>query len=172
MDRNTHARDAQLRAISVFARCPDRARVVNRGAALVEDGLSCAFEQDGHRVKIDMPTAIGGSDEGPAPGYFARAAICSCIAIGIKMTAAREGLRLDAVRVVIEQDWDNRGVLAMAGASPVPADTRIAVEITSTEPADTISEMVDRALANDPWFLAFRDAQPVSTAVSINAVQT
>lgn len=167
MDRNTHAREAQLRAISIYTQRPERAQVVHRGAAAVRDGLSCTYEQDGHRLTLDMPNAIGGSDEGPTPGYFGRAAICGCLAIGIKMTAAREGLSLDAVNVGIEQDWDNRGVLAMEGASPVPSDTRIAIEIRSPEAEDKVSEMVDRALANDPWFLAYRDAQPVSTAISI-----
>ena len=167
MDRNAHAREAQLRAISIYTQRPERAQVVHRGSAVVRDGLSCTYEQDGHRLTLDMPDTIGGSDEGLTPGYFGRAAICGCLAIGIKMTAAREGLPLDAVNVGIEQDWDNRGVLGMEGASPIPRDTRIAIEITSPEPESKIKEMVARALASDPWFLAYRDAQPVSTAISI-----
>lgn len=167
MDRNSHARDAQLRAISIYAQRPDRAQVINRGSAEVREGLSCRYEQDGHSLTLDMPDTIGGSAEGPTPGYFGRAAICGCLAIGIKMTAARENLNLNAVRVGIEQDWDNRGVLSMPGASPVPNDTRITIEIRSSEPEEKIGEMVSRALENDPWFLAYRDAQPVSTAVSI-----
>ena len=158
MGRNSHAREAQLRAISIFTQRPERAQVVNRGSAEVRDGLSCTYEQDGHSLTLDMPHTIGGSDEGP---------ICGCLAIGIKMTAARENLHLDAVSVSIEQDWDNRGVLAMEGASPVPRDTRITIEIRSPEPEDKAGEMVSRALASDPWFLAYRDAQPVSTAISI-----
>lgn len=169
MDRNSHARDAQLRAISVYMQRPESARAVHRGIAEVRDGLTCRYEQDGHPLCIDMPSAIGGSGDGPPPGYFARAAICGCLAIGIKMTAARENLHLDAVRVEIEQDWDNRGVLAMDGASPVPGDTRIAIAVFTDEAEDTVNEMVSRSLAMDPWFLAFRDAQPVSTAVSVSA---
>lgn len=168
MDRNTHARDAQLRAISVYTTRPESAHVVNRGSALVGDGLSCTFEQDGHRIVLDMPKAIGGSDEGPSPGFFGRAAICGCIAIGIKMTAARDALSLNTVKVDIEQDWDNRGILAMDGASPVPGATSIAIEITSPEPEEKIESMVHRALAHDPWLLAFRDAQPVTTSVSVS----
>lgn len=167
MDRNSHARDAQLRAISIYTQRPERAQVVNRGSAAVEDGLTCTYEQDGQRVTLDMPTAIGGSDRGPSPGFFGRAAICGCLAIGIKMTAARENIRLDAVRVWIEQDWDNRGVLAMQGASPVPGDTRISIEVTSPEQDSKIGDLVARALQSDPWFLAYRDAQPVSTAISV-----
>src|SRR5690606_36258191 len=133
MDKNSHARQAQLRTIAVYAKRPERAQVVNCGMAELREGLSCSYEQDGHRISLDMPTAVGGSDEGPSPGYFGRAAICGCLAIGIKMMATRENLHLDSVRVGIEQDWDNRGVLAMAGASPVPSETRISIEIASPE---------------------------------------
>lgn len=167
MDKDIHARDAQLRAIGVFSKRPEAAQVLNRGAAEVRDGLRCTYEQDGHQLVIDMPAAIGGCDEGLAPGFYGRAAICSCLAIGIKMTAAREDVRLEAVQVGIEQDWDNRGVLAMEGASPVPSDTRIAIQVTSSEPKYVLEEMIRRALSSDPWFLAFKNAQPVRTAVSI-----
>ena len=167
MDRNSHVRDAQLRAISVFAKRPERAKVVDRGTAEVREGLSCTFRQDGRHLSIDMPMAVGGSEKGPSPGYFGRAAICGCLAIGIKMTAARENMHLEAVRVEIEQDWDNRGMLAMDGASPVPQDTRISIEVESPDDEKKLEEMVIRALALDPWFLAYRDAQPVRMAVSV-----
>ncbi len=168
MDRNRHARDAQLRAISLYDKRPERARSVYRGTAEVREGLSCVYEQDGRLLSIDMPMAMGGSDEGPSPGYFGRAAICGCVAIGIKMAAARENLHFDAVRVRIEQVWDNRGVLAMDGASPGASDTRIVIEVASPETEETVGAMVARALAVDPWFLAFRDAQKVCTSVSFN----
>lgn len=167
MDKNIHAREAQLRAIEVFSKRPEAAQVLNRGTAQVREGLRCTYEQEGHHLVIDMPAAIGGSEEGLAPGFYGRAAICSCLAIGIKMTAAREDVRLEAVQIEIEQDWDNRGVLAMDDASPVPTDTRIAIKVTSSEPRSVLEEIIRRALSSDPWLLVFKNAQPVSTAVSI-----
>jgi len=133
LEKNNHAREAQLRAISVYERRPERAQGTERGVAEVREGLSCIYEQDGHRLSMDMPAAIGGSDDAPTPGFFGRAAICGCLAIGIKMTAAREDMHLKSVRVKIEQDWDNRGVLAMGGASAVPSDTRLVIEVSSPE---------------------------------------
>lgn len=170
MDKNIHARDAQLRAINVFSKRPEAARVLNLGNAEVHDGLCCTYAQDGHQLVIDMPAAIGGNDEGLPPGFYGRAAITSCLAIGIKMTATREDLHLETVEVGIEQDWDNRGVLAMDGASPVPSNTRIAITVKSSEPNDVLKEMIDRAMSSDPWFLAFKNAQPVQTQVSFASV--
>ena len=168
MDRNTHARDAQLRAIAVYEKRPDRARDVNRGVAVVGEGLACVYEQGDQRVAIDMPPTIGGSGEGPTPGFYGRAAICGCVAIGIKMTAAREGVQVDSVRVEIEQDWDNRGVLGIEGASPVALDTRLGIEIASPASEADLNALVSRALAVDPWFLSFLEAQPVTTTVSVS----
>lgn len=169
MDRDKKAHDAQLRATGIYEKRPERARAVHRGIAEIEGGLTCRYEQDGHAVVIDMAEAIGGDDHGPSPGYFGRAAISGCLAIGIKMAATRERIRLDTVRVKIEQDWDNRGILAMPGASPVPLETRIAIGIASPERQEVVDELVSRAVAQDPWYLAFRDAQTITTAVTIAA---
>ncbi|PWJ21624.1 OsmC family protein [Jannaschia seohaensis] len=167
MQRDIHARDGQLRAISVFEKRPEQARVTHHGQAEVCEGLTCTYAQDGHSVTIDMPAAIGGDDQGPSPGYFGRAALCGCLAIGIKMAATREGVRLERVRVEIAQEFDNRGVLAMPGARSAPGDTRISIEIVSPEEEARIREMVERAMRHDPWYLAFRDAQSIATDVSI-----
>lgn len=161
MDRDTQAREGQHRAIAVFEKRPNHAQVTNTGTATVEDGLACVFSDGTHAIDIDMPEAIGGTGTAPSPGYFGRAAICSCIAIGIKMTAAREGLAVNSISVSIEQDFDNRGVLGMLGASAVPLDTRIEIGISSSAPAQKIKDLVDRALRIDPWYLAFSQAQPV-----------
>lgn len=161
MDRDTQAKEGQHRAIAVFDKRPNRAQVTNTGTATVEDGLVCAFSDGIHAIDVDMPEAIGGTGTAPSPGYFGRAAICSCIAIGIKMTAARDGLVLDRVSVSIEQDFDNRGVLGMPGASAAPLDTRVEIAISSSAPTQKIKDLVDRALQIDPWYLAFSIAQPV-----------
>jgi len=166
---DTDGRKLQLRAISVYEKRPEQARSTDCGTAEVQAGLACVYEQDGHRVSIDMSDTIGGGGQAPTPGYFGRAAICSCLAIGIKMTAIRDELRLRTVRVGIEQDWDNRGVFAMDGANPAPHDTRISVEIDSREPREKLDDLVARALESDPWLLAFRDAQRISTKITVNS---
>ena len=160
MDKDTQAREGQNRAIAVFEKRPNQAQVVNTGIATVKDGLVCAFSDGTHAIDIDMPEAIGGTGTAPTPGYFGRAAICSCIAIGIKMTATREGLTLDSISVSIEQDFDNRGVLGIPGTSAVPSDTRIAIAISSPAPAQQIEDLVEHALQIDPWYLSFQNAQP------------
>ncbi|MBE9637291.1 OsmC family protein [Salipiger mangrovisoli] len=163
---NRHTREAQARVVSVFTKRPEAAQSVNLGTAAVTDGLTCTYDQDGQRIVLDMPKPVGGSGAGPSPGFFGRAALSGCVAIGIKMTAAREGLHLDAVQVDIEQHWDDRGLFALAGTPAGPLDTRLTISVASPEPAAKVQAMVSRALDSDPWFLAFRDAQSLRTEVT------
>lgn len=161
MDRDTQAREGQHRAIAVFGKRPFHAQVTNTGIATVEDGLVCAFSDGTHSISVDMPEAIGGTGTAPSPGYFGRAAICSCIAIGIKMTATREDLSLNSISVSIEQDFDNRGVLGVLGVNAAPLATRVEIAISSPAPSQKVMDLVERALKIDPWYLAFSQAQPV-----------
>jgi len=87
LDKDQKARDAQLRAMGIYEKRPERARAVHSGIAEIQGGLTCTYEQDGHAIVIDMAEAIGGDDRGPSPGYFGRAAISGCLAIAIKMAA-------------------------------------------------------------------------------------
>lgn len=167
MDRNSRARGAQLRAIRVFTKRPDYARSQSGGVADLRDGLSCRYQEGGRVQMVDMPSALGGDDAAPTPGFFGRAAISSCIAIGIKMMATREGITVDQVRVHVTQEWDNRGVLAMAGADASCRTCQVSVELSSRESEPLLHDLVARALTVDPWFLTYRDSQPIDVSVAV-----
>lgn len=168
MDRDEKARKAQLRVIDVFTRKPEAALSTVTGLAEIREGLACTFTQGGHSAVLDMVEAVGGDDAGPTPGFYGRAAIAGCVAVGIKMAATREGLKFDSVNVGIEQDWDDRGVFALPGAPVVSSETRLSIKIETAEPSEMVDDLVDRVLAHDPWFLSFRDAQAVTTDISVS----
>jgi uncharacterized OsmC-like protein len=114
---------------------------------------------------MDMGAVLGGGDAAPSPGFYIRAGLIGCIAIGIKMTAAREGTQVDSVDVDVEMDFDDSAMLGMGANSAAPLSTRITISVDSPAPPATIESMVDRALAADPFFLALRDPQSVVTRV-------
>lgn len=120
-----------MRAISIYEKRPEHAKIAHRAHADIHEALTCVYEQDGHSLTIDMAEAIGGNSQGPPPGYFGRAAICGCFAIGIKMRAVREDICIESLHIEIAQDWDNRGVLGIERTGPVPLDTQISIEVTS-----------------------------------------
>ena len=170
MKRDEERQAAQKRAIEVFNAKPGMAQSTTVGTAQVGEGLTCRFTQGEHSAVMDMAAAVGGDDQGPTPGFFGRAAIAGCVAIGLKMTAIREGLEFHSVEVEIAQDYDDRGVLGFEGVPATALGSRLSIRIDSAEPEQVVHDLVDRTLAADPWFLAYRDAQAV--AIEMQLTQT
>ena len=112
-----------------------------------------------------MPKVLGGDGSAPTPGFFIRAGLIGCVAIGIKMTAAREGVPLESVDVDVEMDFDDSAVFGLGSNSAAPLETRFTIALQSSAPWDQVTAMVDRALAADTFFLALKDAQNVKARV-------
>lgn len=166
MANTADIRAAQERVSDVFRRKPSTAFSTVKGSASLADGLFCTYRQDGREAAMDMSAVMGGSGAAPTPGFYFRAAVAGCAAIGIKMTAARLGLEIEAVQVDVEMDFDDSALLGMGSNSPAPLATRLAVSIRSEEETGKLTAMVDSALAADPFFIALRDQQKVSTTVT------
>ena len=162
-------RTAQARVRRLFTDRPEAARSTASGHAEITDGLTCVFTQGAHSTVMDMPEAIGGAGQGPSPGFHARAAVAGCVAIGIKQTAAYEGIALDSVRVEIEMDFDDAALFGLGANSAAPLATRIVIRLGTDESSDVAESLVAKVLDMDPFFLALRDSQAVSTQVHIGS---
>jgi uncharacterized OsmC-like protein len=92
MDRDDSIRSAQERVISIFERKPPAALSSAKASGHLDEGLHCTVSSRELDVRMDMPKALGGDESAPTPGFFIRAGLIGCIAIGIKMTAACEGI--------------------------------------------------------------------------------
>jgi uncharacterized OsmC-like protein len=165
MSTSTEIRAAQDRVAEAFRRKPGMAFSTVKGSASVADGLLCRYRQDSREVSMDMGTVLGGTGVEPTPGFYFRAAVAGCIAIGIKMTAAREGIEIESVDVGIEMDFDDSALLGMGTHTAAPLETRLAISIKSRADGGGLKTLVDRALAADPFFLALKDAQKVITTL-------
>jgi len=165
MSRDAEIRAAQERVIEVFRKKPAAARSSVTASGRVGEGLACRVTQGEHSALIDMPAAVGGGASGPTPGFFIRAGLVGCVAIGIKMTAIRESLALDSVAVDVEMDFDDGALFGVGPNSAAPLETRVIVRIATAEPWERVVAMAERALAADPYFLALRDAQKVVPSV-------
>lgn len=165
MDRNAQIRAAQERVITVLQQKPQAALSTVKGSARVEDGLTCTFQQGNREAVMDMGKVLGGDDKGPTPGFFIRAGVAGCVAIGIKLAATREAMPIEAIDVGIEMDFDDGALLGVGKNSAAPLATRLIISIQSPAPLAEVTAMVDRALAADPYYLALRDAQNVTARV-------
>ena len=163
MSRNDKIRIAVERVADVFRKKPAAAFNTKRATGRIEHGLICNARQDDYTATMDMPEPIGGEGSAPSPGFHIRMGLVGCVAIGIKLTAAREGVDIGVIDVDVEMDFDDAAMIGVSDNSAAPLETRITIAIESTAPWEEVTAMVGRALERDPYFIAFRDAQPMKT---------
>jgi uncharacterized OsmC-like protein len=163
MTRNEKIRSAVERVIDVFSKKPGAAMDTIRASGRIEEGLVCNVRQGDYTAVMDMAKGIGGDGSAPTPGFFIRAGLVGCISIGIKLTAAREGVDVGAIDVAVEMDFDDGALLGVGDNSAAPLETRVTITVESAAPWNEVEAMIGRALECDPYFLALRDAQSVKT---------
>lgn len=168
-DADTRVRDAQQAVIDRIAAAPEKARSTIRTTGEVGAGLACTVTQGKFATVMDLGPGMGGTCAGPSPGYFARAAIAGCVGIAVKMLAARERVQLEKVNVAVETDFDDAALFGIGPGNAAPTETRVSLDIVTEADCAVIDEIVARALAMDPWFLALRDPQRVATAITVTA---
>ena len=159
---DNHIRTCQNDVIRRLSERPDQGRVTSVISGSVTNGLKCRVSQGPHHVDMDMSKAMGGEATAPSPGFFAKAGLVGCLAIATRMTAARTGIAVRSVHVDVETDTDTLAIFQKGGGNAAPLDTRISIRIDTDEPDDRIDALMDQVLDIDTWFLALRDAQPVS----------
>lgn len=165
---DTKIRVAQNAVIARMQSDPDKARSTLVTKGHVDDGLACHVTQGRFEMVLDMGRAMGGDCAGLSPGFHGRAAIAGCVAMAVKMLAARESVGFEAVDVSVEMDFDDAALFGLGSGRAAPLDTRIVIDVTTDAPESTVQDIVDQALAWDPWYLALRDPQQVSTRLSVH----
>jgi uncharacterized OsmC-like protein len=148
---------------------PDEARFTDSSArATLGEALRVEVEApDGVRLTTDMPSAIGGREEKPSPGWLYRAAIASCVTATVGMEAAREGVDLRSLEVEVDSESDDRGILGMDEAVPAgPLSTQVRIRaVADGVDQGRLRELVERGAGRCPSFDATRRAVDVSLEV-------
>src|SRR2546423_14056841 len=79
-----------------------------------------------------MPAAVGGTGSAPSPGWLFRAALASCDATLIAMRAAAEGIELTRLKVAVDSESDDRGILGIDDAVAAgPLRMRVRVQLAA-----------------------------------------
>jgi uncharacterized OsmC-like protein len=138
--------------------------------AVMVDGLRCRADgPGGASIVSDMPSAVGGGDSAPRPGWFMRAALATCDATVIAMRAAQLGIALDRLEVAVESESDPRGLLGIDDTVVAgPASLRMRVTIAAAGvPAEQLREIVAWADHHSPVGDALQRAIPVEVEILI-----
>ena len=126
-------RDALENAVAYLTANPQEARYTDSAAVAIIDGLAAKVTgPDGEILMTDMPTGVGGGNTAPSPGWVMRAAIASCVATLAAMRAAQSEVVLEELRVTVDSESDDRGILGIDDEMPAgPLSVRINVAIAA-----------------------------------------
>jgi uncharacterized OsmC-like protein len=129
-------------------------------------GLACDVEEGPWRFTVGMAEKFGGTNAGPNPGVYGRAAFGSCIAIGYGIWAARLGVPVDSLEVEVQADYDARGELAVEPTVPPGyLAMRYVVRVASPAPESEVLRLLDTADRFSSWRDDLSRAVPVSREV-------
>ncbi len=134
----------------------------------VVEGLECEVTEGAWRFAVDMSEKTGGTGKGPNPGILARAALGSCLAVGYMMHAARWGVRIDALEVDVEADYDSRGMYGVGTVRPGYEAMRYVVRVASPEEEETVLALLDDADAHSDFLEIFRNGTKVERRVEVH----
>ncbi len=138
------ARDAMNAIADRFATDEKALRTLTVGVVL-GTGLRVDIDIRKHRITVDEPKGIGGTDEGPSPVELLLASLTACQAITYRVWAMRLGIALDTVAVEADGDMDLRGFLG-GGGDGIPAGfsaLRLRVRLDGPDSPDRYRELAD-----------------------------
>jgi len=147
---------------------PGFGRATQVSTTVLVGGLRCRTDEGTHRIDSDLPAALGGGGTGPTPGVLLRAALGSCLAIGYRLRAARHGVALRAIRVVVESDSEIEGMLRLESTSP-PGFTQVRyhVEIETDARVEDVEQIVDEGDRLSPMLDAVGRANQLQRSLSV-----
>ena len=99
----------------------------------------CTVEAGPHTFLVDEPTAVGGGDVAPQPGYLLLTSLASCTAITVKMYANRKGWPLESIEVSARFNSEDK---------PTPQTTVIESQIRFIGPLDAEQRLRLMQIAN------------------------
>jgi uncharacterized OsmC-like protein len=135
------------------------------GARLTE-GLKMDVDIRKHRITVDEPTALGGTDEGPNPVELVLAALTTCQAITYRVWAMKLGIALKSVNVEADGDIDLRGFFGVDDTvRPGYSAVRLRVKLDGPESPERYQELADAVDGHCPVFDFTGTAVPVERTI-------
>lgn len=121
-----------------------RARATFVSESRLGEGFRSEVRLREHRLTVDEPRGIGGSDAGPTPIELVLAALGTCQEITWRAFATALGIPLEAIAVTVEGDIDFRGFFAIdESVRPGYERLRVTVQIESSASDEDLKRLAD-----------------------------
>jgi putative redox protein len=146
---------------------PDAARASFHSRSELTEGFRSDIAIQDHRLVVDEPDQLGGTDAGPNPIELLLAALGACQEITYKAYATAMGIDIERVSVELEGDIDLRGFFGVddtvrAGFQEI----RGTVHIQSTAPREALEKLKAAVDAHCPVLDMLTTPVPVSLALA------
>jgi len=171
-----HVAAAMGRVQAVLRRRPDMGLQDDAPATATWQGDTrvVVAHDNGTQVPTDMPTELGGTGDLVTPGWLFRAGLASCATASIALTAAAQGIDLDALEVRVSSRSDTRGQFGMADerGEPVcagPRDVTMSVRIAARSVApERLRVLVETGCRCSPIPNAVERATPLALRIDVD----
>jgi uncharacterized OsmC-like protein len=167
MSTDAVIREAVERIVQGLQRDPGSAQGTTHATARIDQDLTCIVTEGAWTLTSDVPSSMGGAAAGPSPGVYGRAAVASCVAIGIKIIAARMNHHIKSVSVDVDADYDWRGDFGLDGVSPGFQQFRFTISVDSSADADATERIVAEGLRLSSWLNTLARKQLVEATLEI-----
>ncbi len=169
MQTATQIKQSLERASDTVRRRPNIGKRTYVSHAIVTDGLACHVNEKDHDFHMDVPNAMGGENAAASPAAYLRAAMSSCVAMGIKMWAARLDVIVNRIEVRFEMDVDARGQLGVCSdVSPGFNGIRLLIDIASPADQKTVEHVVETSMRYSPLVDVFRPHGSLETQINVS----
>lgn len=153
---------------SAFVQDAASAQATFRSSSSLSDGLRTVASVREHRVVVDEPESLGGTDTGPNPVELVLTALGTCQEITYKAYAAALGIPIERISATVSGHIDLRGFFGVAdyaAARPGFSSVSVEVRIVSTATDDQLSALKAAVDAHCPVLDIV--AQPVPVALTL-----
>jgi uncharacterized OsmC-like protein len=96
-----------------------------------------------HRLVVDEPAELGGSDAGPNPVELVLAGLGSCMCVLAAIFAPHHDVVLEDFRVDVEGDLDPDGLQRLAEVRPGFLEIRYRFAVKSPSPPERVDALLD-----------------------------
>ncbi len=149
----THVQEAAAGVAAAIERfsTPESAQMTLTVGVELTEGFKMDVDIRKHRITVDEPKGIGGTDQGPNPVELVLAALTTCQAITYRVWAIQLGIALDSVQVEADGDIDLRGFFGVDDSiRPGFSAVRLRVKLDGPESAERYQQLADAVDSHCP----------------------
>ena len=151
-----------------FRADPAAAQATFASHSQLKEGFHSEAALRDHKVTVDEPASLGGTDKGPNPVELILAALGTCQEITYRAYAAALGVPLDGVRVELAGDLDLRGFFAVdESVRPGYQGIRGTVHLTSSASRESLEQLRQAVNAHCPVLDIIANPVPVALDIAV-----